>query len=72
MNTIIQNRIVMDCVPPEYREISAAFAREAPDWCFTVGEVRFSEEDSSFSFETWDRPEALFDGSVEKRCCYDT
>ena len=66
MNTIIQNRIVMDCVPPEYREISAAFAREAPDWCFTVGEVRFSEEDSSFSFETWDRPEALFDGSVEK------
>ena len=65
VKTIVHNCIAMDCVAPEYREIKSAFARGAVDWCFTVGETVFDDERACFSFDTWDRAEALYDGSIE-------
>jgi len=66
MNNIIQYKVLMDCIPCEYREIRTAFLVEAPDWCETVGAVEFPENELFFRFDAWETAAPLQDGSAEK------
>lgn len=66
MKMIVHNRLDFNCELNEYREINAAFARDAVDWSFTVGERVFDDEKRSLSFNTWEDGDIISDGSLVK------